>query len=168
MAAARLLELAHSRQNVHESGPTTEGAWSRTTYPLIIALHSLTIAGTLIRGRKVSLVWLAMLLAVQPVRLWVLMTLGRRWNTRAAVPRKMHVEIGGPYAYVRHPNYAVVAIELFALPMAFGLAKLAIFSTAVNAILLAPRIREEESALSTLHGYREHFRSKKRFIPGIF
>ncbi len=168
MASARLLELVHSRRNVARSGPTIEGPWSRATYPLVIAIHAATIGGTLIRGRRASPLWLALLLAVQPLRLWVLVTLGRRWNTRAAVPTEMRVETGGPYAYVRHPNYVVVALELFALPMAFGLTKLALFSTLANAILLGPRIGEEESALKRLPGYRRHFGSKKRFIPGLF
>jgi methyltransferase len=168
MGAARLAELRYSRRNIAAAGETAEGPLSRATYPFIVAVHTVAIAGTLLRGRRrASLPWLALLLAVQPVRLWVLATLGRRWNARAAVPAEMEVATGGPYAFVRHPNYTVVGIELFALPMAFGLWRLALFLAAVNCVLVALRLREEEAALDRLPGYREHFAGKKRFVPGV-
>ncbi|MEO9254489.1 MAG: isoprenylcysteine carboxylmethyltransferase family protein [Tepidiformaceae bacterium] len=136
---------------------------------MIVAIHTVVIAGTAWRGRnRASAGWLVVLLGVQPLRMWVLMTLGKRWNTRAAVPGTMDVETGGPYAFVRHPNYAIIAVELFALPMAFGMRRLALLGALANAAALAPRIREEEAALEALPGYREHFRRKKRFVPGIF
>jgi methyltransferase len=95
-------------------------------------------------------------------------TLGRRWNVRAAVPEEMPVATDGPYAYVRHPNYTVVGVELAALPLAFGLPKLALLATVANAALLSARIPEEEAALRRLPGWEEHFAAKKRFIPGVW
>lgn len=169
MGGARVAELVYSRKNMAASGPTQEGVWSKRTYPLIVATHTVVIAGTAWRGRsKVSPSWLVLLLGVQPLRVWVLATLGKRWNTRAAVPGAMDVETGGPYAFVRHPNYAIIAVELFALPMAFGMRRLAILGALANAAALAPRIREEEAALGALPGYREHFSRKKRFVPRVF
>jgi methyltransferase len=169
MAVARLAELAWSRHNIDESGPAVEGGWSRRTYPLIVALHTLVIAGTFLLGsNRPRWGWLLALLAVQPVRLWVLLTLRSRWNTRAAVPVEMEIETGGPYEWVRHPNYAVVAVELAALPLAFGLRGLSTMATVANAALLWPRIREEERALMVHPAYRRHFRDKARFIPGLF
>lgn len=169
MGAARIAELVHSRRNMRAAGPATEGPWSRATYPAIVALHTAVIAGTALRGRsRPAWTWLAVLLAVQPLRIWVLATLGRRWNTRAAVPDEMVVATGGPYAFVRHPNYAIIAVELFALPMAFGLRRLALLAALANAVVLAPRIREEEAALQRLPGYEAHFARRKRFIPRLF
>ncbi len=168
VATARLAELALSRRNLRESGPATESDASRATYPLIIGVHTLAIAGTLLSGHKRSRPWLIVLLAVQPVRAWVLLTLGRRWNARGAVSEETEVETSGPYTFVRHPNYAVVAVELLALPMAFRAPKLALIVTAANAALLAARIHEEEKALMELPGYARHFLHKKRFIPGLF
>jgi len=168
MGAARLAELAWSRRNIDTSGPATEGEWSRNTYPLIVALHTSVIAGTFLFGRgRPRWPWLTLLLAVQPVRIWVLATLGRRWNTRAAVPDDVEIETGGPYALIRHPNYAVVAVELFALPLVFGLRWLGLAGTLANAILLAPRIREEEESLMRDPEYRRIMRRRKRFIPGV-
>ena len=168
MAAARLGELAYSRRNVRRHGGGIEGRWTRATYPLIVLMHTVVLVGTALRGRqRPGLPWLAALLAAQPLRAWVLVTLGDRWNARAAVPASMTVATRGPYRLVRHPNYTVVVVELLALPMAFGLPALAAGAGVANAVLLAGRIREEEAALRDLPGYREHFESKARFIPGI-
>lgn len=165
MAGARMAELAYSRRNMLAAGAATEGAWSRRTYPLIVAVHVYAIASTLLRGGKARPGWLAMLLAVQPLRAWVLATLGNRWNTRAAVPHAMTVETGGPYAFVRHPNYSIVAVELLALPLAFGERKLALTVGLANAALIGLRLREEEAALEALPGYLDHFADKPRFVP---
>lgn len=166
MAAARLAELGISRRNLSRGGALVEGPWSRRTFPFIVALHSLVIGATLVFGsRRPRRSWLALLLAVQPLRLWILVTLGQRWNARAAVPAAMEVETGGPYAFVRHPNYTVVGVEIAALPAAFGLFRLAALATVANAALLALRIREEEAGLMRLPGYGEHFGDRPRFLP---
>lgn len=166
MAATRLLELVWSRRNLAVSGGAREGRWSRLTFPGIIAVHATAIHGTLLRGSgRPRAAWLALLLAVQPVRFWTMATLGRRWNARGAVPRGLEVATTGPYAFIRHPNYAVICAELAALPAAFGLPRLALAVTVANAALLAIRIREEEALLFSLPGYREHFTDKPRFIP---
>ena len=168
MGAARLLELALSKRNIERNAGARETKRNQCVYPLIVVLHTATIAGTFVFGHKGSKPWLFILLAVQPVRVWVLVTLGRRWNARGAVAPETEVETGGPYAYTRHPNYGVVLTELLALPMAFRATKLALAATVANAALLTIRIREEEALLMRLPGYEEHFGRKKRFIPGVF
>jgi methyltransferase len=168
MAMARLVELAISRQNIRKDLDSVEGDWSRRTFPLVVALHTSVIMGTLLRGRSMRLPWLLLLIAAQPVRLWVLLSLGRHWNARGAVAREMGVVTSGPYAFVRHPNYAVVIIELLALPAAFSLGRLATVATLLNAVLLKIRISEEETLLFELPGYEPHFGRKPRFLPFIF
>lgn len=165
MACARLGELTWSRRNISLSGPAREGAWSRRTYPLMVALHTAVLAGTLVAGGRPRWPWLLLLAAVQPVRAWVLVTLGSRWNARAAVPDAMPVATGGPYAFVRHPNYTVVIVELAALPLGFGAKRLALAASAGNALLLALRIPEEEALLRRLPAWRETIEPLPRFLP---
>jgi methyltransferase len=167
MGAARLFELVLSKRNIEQNDGAQETKRNQSVYPLIVVLHAATIAGTFVFGSQVSKRWLFILLALQPVRVWVLVTLGTRWNTRGAVSPAMQVETGGPYTYVRHPNYGIVLVELLALPMAFGAKKLAVVATVANAALLTVRIREEEALLMQLPGYQEHFERKNRFIPGV-
>ena len=168
-AAARLVELALSRRNLRSSGPSEEGEWSRRTFPLVVLVHTAVIAGTFFFGEKrPRLLPLALFLAVQPLRFWVLLTLGTRWNARGAVARVLQVETGGPYALVRHPNYCVVVVELATLPLAFGRRHLAIATGLANAALLALRIRDEERLLMRQPAYRRHFATKPRFLPFLF
>ena len=168
MAAARLGELAYSRRNVKRRGGV-EGKGSRDTYPLIVLVHTAAIAGTMLWGRRRPVWgWLLLLTAAQPGRLWTLLTLGERWNSHGVVAPDLRVETGGPYRYLRHPNYVVVIVELAALPLAFGLWRLALLLGLANAVLLAIRIRDEEAALLRLPGYREHFERKARLLPFVF
>lgn len=167
MGALRLIELSWSRRHLG-SAPSTEGRWSRETYPFIILVHTVAILGTAFGGgSKAKGSWLALLFAVQPLRFWSLLTLGERWNTRGAVPDELVVETGGPYRYVRHPNYLVVMVELAALPLAFGRVALAVLVSTVNALLLAVRIQEEERLLARSPEWRAHFGRRRRFIPGV-
>jgi methyltransferase len=167
MAAARLIEMRQSRANL-QATEARESALNQRIFPLIVALHTAVIVATLLLGRgRISRGWLLLLSGVQPLRWWTLATLGKRWNARGAVPEAMEVETGGPYAFVRHPNYSIVAVELAALPAAFGLGQVALGATAANVALLAVRVREEESLLFNLPGYREHFGQKPRFIPFV-
>jgi len=168
MAFCRLVELRWSRSNIARAGPARETALSQRILPLIAALHTAVIAGTFVRGkRRPNPAWLGALLAVQPLRVWALLTLGRWWNARGSVAEATEVVTGGPYRYVRHPNYAVVLVELAALPAAFGLARLAFAATAANCLLIAVRIREEERLLFALPGYREYFAGRPWFIPRL-
>ena len=112
--------------------------------------------------------WLLLLIAAQPLRAWALLSLGRNWNARGAVASDMDVVTTGPYALIRHPNYAVVVVELAALPAAFGLGRLAAMATLANIVLLKIRIRDEEGLLFQLPAYARHFRNKRRFLPFLF
>lgn len=166
MAAGRLIELGFSRRNIAAQGESREGNLSRRTFPLIVATHGWVLGLTALKGSRHPHAWIvAVLLLVQPLRTWALLTLGRHWNARGAVPESMVVVTDGPYRYVRHPNYAVVIVELAALPAAFRLWRLALVATAVNGLLLAGRIRDEERLLFETPGYREHFGRLPRFLP---
>lgn len=165
---SRMVELRASRRHIEDYGGSGEGRWSRRTYPLMVLLHTTVLLGTLFFGGRRRWALLLPFLAVQPLRVWILLALGRRWNARGVVPTAMVPATSGPYAFVRHPNYAVVAIELFSLPAGFGLRRLAIVASLVNACLLWLRIRDEEALLFRLPGYEEHFAGKSRFVPGVF
>lgn len=119
-------------------------------YPLIVALHAawLAVLWWLAPGRPVSLALLALFGLVEIARIWVLRTLGSRWTTRIiVVPRETLVR-RGPYRFLNHPNYAVVVAEIALLPLVFGLWRVALVFTILNAAVLTIRIREENRALS--------------------
>ena len=82
------------------------------------------------------------------LRWWVMATLGWRWTTRVVAIPGLPLVTGGPFRWLRHPNYLAVAVEVAALPLAVGAWITAIAGTLLNAVLLlAVRIPCEEAAL---------------------
>jgi methyltransferase len=90
--------------------------------------------------------------------------LGERWNTRILVVPGAPPVRRGPYRFLRHPNYLAVAIEIAALPLAFGSWRTALAFSVGNAFLLGVRIPAEERALGAAWGAA--FADTPRFVPG--
>jgi methyltransferase len=153
----RLVELLLSRR--HERLLRARGAVERGRghYPLIVALHALWLLSTLVegllRGPDPPAYWplpLALFLLVQPLRYWAIFSLGEYWNTRILVVPGTKLVRRGPYRYLRHPNYVVVAVEIFTFPLIFGAWITAVVFSALNAALLYVRIKSENRALADL------------------
>jgi len=148
IVAQRLAELVRARTNTRRllaMGAREHGA---VHYRLIVALHAAWIAALILLGwdRPVQPGWLALFVILQFLRLWVLMTLGRRWTTRIlTVPGEAPVTTG-PFRFMRHPNYAVVVAEIAVAPMVLGLPWVALLFSLLNAVVLSIRIRAESAA----------------------
>jgi methyltransferase len=159
VALQRLLELRLSRRNerlLRARGAIERG---RGHYPLMVALHALWLLSMLIegllRGPGLPALWpipAALFLLVQPLRYWAILSLGDYWNTRILVVPDAKLVARGPYRYLRHPNYVVVAVEVATFPLIFGAWVTALVFSALNATLLFVRIREENRALAELAG----------------
>ena len=87
-------------------------------------------------------------LLVEGLRLWTLLSLGRYWTTRIIVVPNAPLVRKGPYHFIRHPNYLVVALEIALLPIALGSWPLALGFSIVNAVVLVWRVRTEEATLA--------------------
>jgi methyltransferase len=145
----RLSELMIARRNTAEllkSGAVESGA---AHYPVMVALHTTWLLGLwyLAWDQPVNWLLLAFYGALQFGRLWVLATLGSRWTTRIITIPGETLVARGPYKFLRHPNYAVVALEIPLLPLVFGLDRYAILFGVLNIAMLAWRISIEERAL---------------------
>jgi len=123
-------------------------------YPLVVAVHAAWLIALWVWGRdqEVNLALLALFVAMQGLRLWILATLGPRWTTRIIVLPDEPLVVSGPYRYFSHPNYAVVVAEIALLPLALHLPLLAVIFTALNAAVLVIRIRTEARALTATGG----------------
>lgn len=145
----RLFELWLSNRNTrrllargaHEAAPEH--------YPFIVAVHVLWLASLwwLARDRPVDGFWLALFVLLQVARVWVIATLGPRWTTRIIILPGAPLVRRGPYRFVNHPNYVVVAGEIAVLPLVFGLWDVALVFSVLNATVLSIRLREEDRAL---------------------
>lgn len=83
--------------------------------------------------------------------------LGPYWTVRVVTVPNAPVVSGGIYRYLRHPNYAGVALELVALPLLHGAWLTALVASALNALVLSRRIRAEERALREDTDYEAAF-----------
>lgn len=150
VTAERLVELAIARRNTRALLARGAVEVAPGHYGFIVAVHAtwLVALWTQALGATVSFFWLATFLALQPLRCWVLATLGARWTTRIIVLPGAPLVKTGPFRWFAHPNYAVVTGEIAALPLALGLPSVAVVFTALNAFALAVRIRAENEALA--------------------
>lgn len=156
VCAERLAELVTARRHAAWSLARGGVEHGRGHYPAMVALHTALLAGCvlepLLAGRPFvpALGWpaLALALAAQGLRWWCIRTLGPRWNTRVLVVPGLPLVAGGPYRWLRHPNYVAVVVEGFALPLVHGAWLTALGFTVLNAVLLRVRIRCEDDALT--------------------
>ena len=146
----RLAELVLARRNT--AGLMSRGAVEVAPghYLLIVLMHGAWLAGLwyLAPGRDVNLAWLGAFAVLQLLRVWVLVTLGPRWTTRIIVLPGEQLVRRGPYRFLSHPNYCVVAGEMIVLPMVFGLFWYGVVFSLLNAAVLAVRITAENRALA--------------------
>lgn len=155
VALQRIGELVYSRRNavaLKARGAIEVGAGH---YPVLVAIHIAWFLAMLTgvdSTTTIRLFWLAIFLLLQVGRVWVLTTLGAYWTTRLyhleSVPTIRH----GPYRFVRHPNYIIVAGEIATLPMAFGLWQTAILFSLLNGAVLLWRVRIENRYLDRRPG----------------
>jgi len=147
----RLIELLIARYNTRrllEEGAKEHGA---RHYPVIVVLHMAWIASLVIfvpYNAPLNWLLLAVFVVLQLARVWVLMSLGRYWTTRIITVPDEPLVRRGPFRWVSHPNYMVVEAEIILVPLIAGAWELAVVFGALNALVLAWRIRLEEQALA--------------------
>ena len=148
----RLGELVLARRNTERLRARGAIEIGAEHYPLVVSVHAgwlmaLWVFGP---GQEVHLVLLAAFLVLQGLRGWVLATLRARWTTRIIVLPGEPLVASGPYRYLSHPNYLIVAAEIATLPLALHLPWIALIFTLANAGVLAIRIRAESRALAIM------------------
>jgi methyltransferase len=151
VALQRLIEVAYAERNTRALIARGAVEIGRAHYPLIVLLHAAWLASIVIFLPPLpGIRWwaLALFLALQLARVWVIATLGPYWTTRIITLESAPLVQTGPYRFVRHPNYLVVAGEIATLPLAFGEVMVAIVFTILNAATLFWRIRQEDRALA--------------------
>lgn len=173
LGAERLLELRLSRRNAawaFERGGIEFGErhffWMRLLHAGFLVSCALEV--TLLKrpfDARVGVPMFAFALVAQSLRFWTIAALGPRWNARVIVVPGLRVVTGGPYRWLRHPNYLAVVIEGFAVPLIHGAWLTALVFSAANAVLLLVRIRCEERALLEHCGYAERLGDRPRLLP---
>ncbi|MBS4217357.1 hypothetical protein KHA96_03405 [Bacillus sp. FJAT-49711] len=160
----RLIELKIAKKN--EKWMLEHGAkeYGQDHYRFMVLMHigfflSL-ILEYVMRKPALSTFWptfLFIFIIVQIARIWVILTLGKYWNTKIIVLPGIKVVKKGPFKYVKHPNYIIVTIELFVIPLMFNCYITAILFLIMNQIILRVRIPIEEKALRENTDYTKQF-----------
>lgn len=154
IAVQRLAELGIAQWNTRRLRARGGVEFGAAHYHVMVALHALWLLGLWMLGhaRAVDPFWFAAFVVLQAGRVWVIATLGRRWTTRVIVSPGAAPITRGPYRWLRHPNYLIVAAEIAVVPLALGLPLLALVFSLANAALIATRIRVEDRALAWAGG----------------
>jgi methyltransferase len=170
VAGERGAELAVSSRNARRLLARGGVETGQGLYRVMVVFHAvflpaLALGAIAFPAPPSAWAWLAVAgaLAAQGLRWWAVRTLGERWSTRVIVLPGAPPVTGGPYRFLRHPNYLAVVLEMACLPLAWGLWRLALVFTAGNALILWTRIRDEERALGP--SWERAFAGKGRLVP---
>ena len=173
-AVGRLLELRIANRNRRRLLARGGIEVSPGHYPWMVALHTTWLISCVAEVWLLDrpfLPWLGALalaafLGAFALRYWVISTLGERWTTRIVILPGAPLITGGPYRWLRHPNYLAVILEILSLPLVHTAWLTALAFSLLDGILLRVRIRAEEAGLSKMSGYDEAFADRPRLIPG--
>lgn len=150
----RLLEIAFNRRNVARLVARGGRVIADDGYLGLVLVHAAVFVA--LPAEWVFAPWaglhaatwplLAVFVATDAVRLWSTFTLGARWTTKVVVVPGEAPVSRGPYRFLRHPIYDALRVELFALPLAFGLFGCALVLGVGNLLAVQNRIRKEDAA----------------------
>jgi methyltransferase len=172
----RLAELRISRRNQQRLAARGAARIPEPRFPLMVAVHAGILAGAalevLLFRRPfypvLAVAMAALFLCANAVRWWVIRTLGTHWNVQVVESGRLGVISGGPYRWVRHPNYAAVFVEMLALPLIHTAWLTSLLGGAAHLWVLRRRIALEEQMLLADPAYRAAMGAKPRFVPYLF
>ncbi len=149
----RISEMYIAQKNEQWMKAHSGREFGKRHYPLFIYLHVLFLISIIAEvswqeSIKFKLSFLIIFLVAQVGRIWCITSLGKFWNTKIIVIPKVIRMKRGPYRWLKHPNYVIVFIELFSLPLIFNAYIVATIFPILHILLLMIRIPIEERALS--------------------
>jgi methyltransferase len=171
----RLLELRLSRR--HQRALAARGARRAPdpAFAAMVALHTGVLVASALEvvalhrpfHPALGVPALIAFALANALRWWVIATLGPHWNVQVMGSLSLGVVTGGPYRFVRHPNYVAVFVELLALPLVHGAWLTALVGGALHVVVLGRRLAAEEAVLATDATYRQAMSGKPRFVPRL-
>ncbi|HLS61680.1 MAG TPA: isoprenylcysteine carboxylmethyltransferase family protein [Virgibacillus sp.] len=124
-------------------------------YKWFILLHTLFFMSMLVESIvrnnhdiQLNYVLFSLFIMLQIGRVWCIYSLGRFWNTKIIVIPHVHLIRSGPYRYLKHPNYVIVAMELIVIPLFLTAYITALIFPFLHILLLMVRIPSENRALN--------------------
>jgi methyltransferase len=107
-------------------------------------------------------------LLANALRWWVIRAMAEHWNVQVMDSTHLGVVTGGPFRWIRHPNYLAVFVELMALPLLHTAWVTALLGGLAHLWVLHRRIILEERILLADLTYRALMGPKPRFVPKVW
>jgi methyltransferase len=119
----------------------------RWTYPAVFV--AMAAEGMLFgpAPRRVLVAGIAVFAVAKVVKFWAIAALGERWTYKVLVLPGVPLVTGGPYRFVKHPNYVGVLGELVGMALMTGARVSGPLGLVFFSWLLMRRIQAEERAL---------------------
>lgn len=154
VATMMLVELHLSRNNerrLRAAGavepPDDVYRAMRIAYPLSFVLMGIEGASHASVSARTVLAGLAVFGLAKAIKFWAITSLGPRWSFRVLVLPGAPLVTGGPYRWMRHPNYVGVMGELAGIAIALSAVVTGTLAVVGFAWILVKRIRVEEKAM---------------------
>jgi methyltransferase len=96
---------------------------------------------------RMAILGLVLFLIAKALKWWAILSLGPAWTFRVIVVPGAPQVAGGPYAYLRHPNYVAVVLELAGIALTSGARVSGPLVTLAFGALMMKRIFVEDKAL---------------------
>ena len=122
-------------------------AWMRVVYPGMFA--AMTLEGVMATPACSTLLTLGVtvFLLAKLLKWWAILSLGRFWSFYVLVLPGVPLVTGGPYRYLRHPNYVAVMGEIAGVALMMRAPFTGVAAALAFGALLAARIRVEDRLL---------------------
>ncbi|MCI0415061.1 hypothetical protein L0222_20000 [bacterium] len=141
--------------------------------PVMASLYGVMYIGGLAEHllfqREISLAWASsfgiLFCLAKVLKFWAVRSLGSFWTMRVLILPESRVVTGGPYRWIRHPNYVAVLMEIAATTLigkCFYTCGIVIFLFSVTLVF---RIHYEERALREYTDYSDQMGVRHRFLP---
>lgn len=172
----RLIELRISRRNYHRMLAGGAVPIPEPHFKWIVMIHSGVLIGAALEViflKRPFIPWLAaamlaLFIASNLLRLWVVLSLGQLWSVNVMDSSRMGIVTSGPFRFVRHPNYSGVVLEVISLPLIYTAWLTAVAAALGYCYALSRRVPAEEKVLMANAEYRAVMGNKPRFVPGLF
>jgi methyltransferase len=119
----------------------------RVAYPAVFIAMGLEGVLTGVELGTMTFAGVALMFAAKALKFWAIASLGTRWTFKVFVIPAVPRVTGGPYRWLRHPNYVAVVGELIAMALMTRARVTGPLGTLFFAWLLMRRIAAEEKAM---------------------
>ena len=148
----RIGELILSKNNERWLLQNNAKEYGQKHYPFIVSLHALFLASLILEyslkeHESFNLYLMVFYLLLLMFKIWVILSLGKYWNTKIYHITGVALIKKGPYKFMKHPNYLIVIAEIAVIPLIFHLYYTALVFTILNLIMLKVRISIENKVL---------------------